>query len=206
MKIKICGITNVEDAVYCENKGVDALGFVFYEKSKRYVEVDKAADIIKKLNPFTLKVGVFVNKNVEEINYISKKTGLNMIQLHGDEDESIYKYLHLPVIKAIRIKSDIDITNALSCKANYVLLDKFKENIYGGTGETFDYKIVPIELWKSGIIAGGIDANNINNILDANILPAAIDLSSGVEEYPGKKDYKKIDLLMNNINRRRNEC
>jgi phosphoribosylanthranilate isomerase len=206
MKIKICGITNIDDAVYCENKGVDALGFIFYEKSKRYVEVDKAAEIIKKLNPFTLKVGVFVNKNAEEINFISKKIGLSIVQLHGDEDENIYKLLNLPVIKAIRIKSEIDIANALNCKANFVLLDKFKENIYGGTGETFDYEIVPVELWKRVIIAGGIDANNINNILDANILPAAIDLSSGVEEYPGKKDYKKIDLLMNNINRRRNEC
>ncbi len=206
MKVKICGITNLEDALYCENKGVDALGFIFYEKSKRYIDYEKANEIIRQLNPFTLKVGVFVNTPVIEINNVCKHVGINIVQLHGDETYEEYINVNIPIIKAIRIKGKNDLENINSWKQNSILLDTYNKELYGGSGEMFDYNLVPEIVWQKAIIAGGINQFTIDEILQREILPAGVDISSGVELCEGKKDYEKIDVLIRKINERRNKC
>lgn len=206
MKVKICGITNLEDALNCEKANVDAIGFVFYKGSKRYINPNNAADIAKKLNPFTLKVGVFVNEKAEEINKITKIVGLNLIQLHGDEETYYTDKLNLPIIKAFRIKDKINIDELNKWKNTYILLDTFKQNEYGGTGEMFDYSNIPQDIWERAIIAGGINNVTIDTILNKSSLPMGVDISSGVEEYVGKKSKEKIDLIMGKINLRRYKC
>jgi phosphoribosylanthranilate isomerase len=206
MKIKICGITNLQDALYCEQKGVDALGFVFYEKSKRYIDYETAYKIINKLNPFTIKVGVFVNKSANEINEIVKITGINIAQLHGDEKYEDYKEVCIPILKAIRVKDKLSIKEIQEWQNCRILLDTYNKESYGGTGKMFDYNIIPEEVFRNSIIAGGINYDTIDKILTKEILPAGIDVSSGVEKYEGKKDYEKIDLLISKINERRNRC
>ncbi len=206
MKVKICGITNLEDAKYCENANVDAIGFVFYKESKRYITEQNAAEIAKQLNPFTLKVGVFVNETPEEINKIAKTVGLNLIQLHGDEEIFYINKINLPIIKAFRIKDIINYDELNKWQNAYKLLDTYKQNVYGGTGEMFKYGKVPNNIWQNVIIAGGININTIDLILNNKTIPMGIDISSGVEEYPGKKSKEKIDLIMKKINIRRFRC
>ena len=206
MKIKICGITNIEDALYCELKGVDALGFVFYEKSERFINYDNARDIIEKLDPFVLKVGVFVNKPEDEINEISKYVKLNLVQLHGDEEIKNYTNVNLPILRGIRIKDQNDIIKIYKNNNMNLLLDTYQNNMYGGTGKMFDYNLVPKDIWKKSIIAGGINSDTIDKILNMDELPAGIDVSTGVESSKGKKDNDKIDRLIKKINERRNKC
>ncbi len=193
MKVKICGITNLEDALYCQKAGADALGFVFYEKSKRYISPCEAKKINDKLNPFIVKVGVFVNNTAEEINNISKISGINLVQLHGDELPDIVKKINLPVIKAIRIKGKVNMTEIEKWNNVKLLFDTYTEENFGGTGKRFNTNFLPENIYVNSIIAGGINCDNINEILNNNILPAGVDLSSSVEVTPGKKDRKKID-------------
>jgi phosphoribosylanthranilate isomerase len=201
MRVKICGITNYEDAKLCCDLGTDAVGFIFYEKSKRYVHVNIAKEIIKELPAFVSKIGVFVNENSKTINTISKEIKLTGIQLHGDEPPEIISEIHMPVIKTFRVNNDFDfsiLNNYANCN---FLLDTHSTEEYGGTGQTFNWGIIPPEVQKKIILAGGISIDNIEYIFK-NIHPVAVDLSSSVEKYPGKKDeiklkkfFDKIDLL-----------
>jgi len=199
MKIKICGITNIEDALAAEFFGADAMGFIFYKKSKRYVTPEQAENIIKTLSPFTTKVGVFVNETFEIINIISKQTGINVVQLHGDENPDIMKSISLPGIKAFRVDDNFDYKKLNQCQEYSILLDAYSENDYGGTGNKFNWEKIPFEIKNRIILSGGISSDNIEFIYK-NINPAAVDLSSSLEITPGKKDKKKMKKFFNKLN------
>jgi len=199
MKIKICGITNIEDALAAESLGADAVGFIFYKKSKRYITPEQAENIIKTLSPFTTKVGVFVNETFEIINIISKQTGINVVQLHGDENPDIMKSISLPGIKAFRVDDNFDYKKLNQYQEYSILLDAYSENDYGGTGNKFNWEKIPFEIKNRIILSGGISSDNIEFIYK-NINPAAFDLSSSLEIKPGKKDKKKMKNFFNKVN------
>ncbi len=202
MKIKVCGITNLEDALLCEQCGADALGFIFYKKSKRYIIPSDAANIISRLSPFTLKVGVFVDESKDDINKILELVRLNAVQLHNTETVRPTDELNIPIIRAFRIKDDFDFNILNNFNENYFLLDSFSQNEFGGTGTSFNWGIIPDNLRHKVILAGGISSFNIDYVYQ-NIKPAAVDLSSSLEKSPGKKDEKKIKDFFNQFNKYR---
>ena len=197
IQIKICGITNIDDAMAAADSGADALGFVFFKKSPRYITPEKAAAIISRLPVFVTSVGVFVDEPGEEILKIVEETGIDVIQLHGDEPpESCL--LPRRVIKGIRVKS-LESLEPLSEYQNIVsafLLDAYAPGMPGGTGQVFNWEIA-IEAKKFGriILAGGLTPENISEAIK-RVRPYAIDVSSGVELGKGKKDHQKIRLFI----------
>ena len=199
MKIKICGITNIEDALAAESFGADAVGFIFYKKSKRYVSPEQAEHIMRALSLFTTKVGVFVDETFEIINKISKQTGINVVQLHGNENLDIMKSISLPVIKAFRVDDNFNYNKLNQYQEYSILLDAYSENNYGGTGIKFNWEKIPFEIKNKIILSGGISSNNIE-IIYKNINPAAVDLSSSLEITPSKKDKKKMEKFFNKVN------
>jgi phosphoribosylanthranilate isomerase len=198
MKVKVCGITNVEDALLSCRLGTDALGFIFYEKSPRFIEAIRAKEIIKRLPALVFKVGVFVNEDVNRVNEISKLAGLNLVQLHGDEPPSYIDKLNLPAIKSFRICEDFNFERLkyyLNCS---FLFDSYSTSQIGGTGMSFYWDLIPSELRKEIILAGGVSSENIGQIF-SRIEPQAVDLSSSLELYPGKKDPEKLKQFFNII-------
>lgn len=192
-KIKICGITNIDDALNAVELGADALGFVFYSKSKRYIEPAKASEITEIIPPFIKKVGVFSNGDQGLISSIVQEAGLDLIQIHGDETPGYCDKLEYPYIKAFRLKDEHSLGDVKKYKTNYILFDTFSKDEYGGTGKAFDWNILkdhPFEN-KYVIISGGLNPENVDEAVTL-LRPYAVDVSSGVEEYPGKKDIDKI--------------
>jgi len=199
MRVKICGITNIDDALLACELGANALGFVFYKNSKRYIDPYAAAKIIVQLPPFVTTVGVFVKSTIDEINLIEEISGIDFIQLHEGNENYNSGDFHKPVIEAFRIKNDFNFKQLASSQAKYLLLDSFNENEFGGTGESFDWETIPDNYKNKIILAGGISVDNIEQVFN-NIKPAAVDLSSSVEEYPGKKSEKKLKEFFDKIN------
>jgi len=198
VRIKICGITNLNDAIMAESFGADALGFIFYPASKRFIEAEKAKSIIEQLNPFISKVGVFVNKSVEEINMVSQFCGLTHVQLHGEESvESVVK-LEIPVIKALSYDENLD--SQLKVWENFsLLIDSGNKIERGGTGKTLPWKsLVPRIKNKKIILAGGLTADNVVEAIKI-IKPLAVDVSSGVEKSPGIKDPIKLRKFIERV-------
>jgi phosphoribosylanthranilate isomerase len=187
MRVKVCGITNPEDAVLCEHHGADALGFIFYPRSKRYISPSQAADIIAHLSPFIVKVGVFVNEDPDHINKMALQIGLNCAQLHGEEPPTYIEKINFPVIKSFRVDREFDYSVLNHYTGCSFLLDVYSSKGYGGTGRSFDWHRIPGSLRRNIILAGGISADNMEEIFN-KITPNAIDLSSSLESYPGKKD------------------
>ena len=202
MKVKICGITNYEDASLCAGLGADAIGFIFYKQSKRYIEPDQAKRIIAKLPFLLMKVGVFVNEEAATVNTIAKNIGLSAVQLHGDEDIKYINQMNVPVIKGLRIKEGFNFQKLAEFGDCTFLLDTFSQKEMGGTGTTFDWNIIPAELRDRIILAGGISADNIEKVY-REISPQAVDLSSSLEEYPGKKDKDKVVQFFKILNQLR---
>jgi len=186
VKVEICGITNLEDALCAVKNGADALGFVFYEKSSRYITPQKALAIVKQLPPFVQKVGLFVNVSAKEINATCKQAQMSLAQIHFEADESLYKSLEVPYIRVIRATCKEDIKQFSN---EYRIVDAFVPS-YGGEGKRVDIS------WFSGIdcskiiLAGGLNAQNIEELMSFDFY--GFDVSSGVEETKGKKDSKKI--------------
>ncbi|MDD1366673.1 phosphoribosylanthranilate isomerase [Bacillus sp. MHSD_36] len=192
MKVKICGITNIEMAKRACEYGADALGFVFAE-SKRKITPGLAKEIIQELPANVLKVGVFVNESVEVIQKIADECGLTHVQLHGDEDNHQIKRLNIPSIKSLGVNSENDLKNAQVYETDYILFDSPKEKFHGGNGKTFSWELLthmPKELREKTIVAGGLNALNIEEAI-RTIQPYMVDVSSGVET-EGKKDVEKI--------------
>ena len=199
MKVKICGITNLEDALLCQSFGADALGFIFYKKSKRYVSPEVVSKITEELSPFVMKVGVFVNESTEMINKIASELKLNCIQLHGDEAPEDIKKINLPVIKSFRISENFEFSILNKYKNASYLLDSYSNNIYGGSGNKFNWDLIPKEIQNKVILAGGISHENIT-VVFKNINPAAVDLSSSLEAEPGLKDKGKVKIFFEKFN------
>jgi phosphoribosylanthranilate isomerase len=195
LKVKICGITDPDDALAAVGYGADALGFVFYQKSPRYVTPESVAKIIKELPPFVMTVGVFVNETETKINEIMHITGLNMVQLHGDESQEMCE-IWPRVIKAFRMREFTDLERLKDYNISAYLLDAYDPNIPGGTGQAFNWDIA-LEANKFGkvILAGGLNPENIAKAV-TRVRPYAVDVSSGVEKEKGKKDLDKMKLFI----------
>jgi phosphoribosylanthranilate isomerase len=193
VRSKICGITRIEDALAAVDAGADAIGLVFYAKSPRAVNVQQARAIIAALPPFVTTVGLFVNASRCELGEILDAVPLDLLQFHGDETPADCEGYHRPWIKALRVKAGDDI--AASCKAYTgacgILLDTYVEGVPGGTGEAFDWSLVPRDLSKPIILAGGLSATNVAQAI-AQVHPYAVDVSGGVEQSKGIKDHAKI--------------
>ena len=198
-KVKICGITNYEDAVAAMDMGADLLGFNFYKNSPRYLEPEKVAEIVDQLPSFIDIVGVFVNSPIEEIHEIKQTCSLNWVQLHGDEDTEFCNSLRshdVKTMKAIRVKEQSDIESTKEFFTDAILLDAFDPDKYGGTGVTFDWNIIG-HIGKRIFLAGGINPDNAEAAVKLGVY--GIDVCSGIESEPGKKDHEKMKQLFENI-------
>ncbi len=200
-RVKICGITRIEDALSAINSGCDSLGFVFYEKSPRYVTIEKAKEICRQLPPFVTSVGLFVNPDESYVNQAIGNVELNLLQFHGEEPPQFCRTFELPYMKAIRVKSD---TNLLQYEIDYfdakaLLLDSFSVGVHGGTGTTFDWNIIPSNIKKPIILAGGLSSVNVGEAI-RKVRPYAVDVSGGVESTKGIKDPEKIEAFMRGVN------
>ena len=200
MKIKICGITNVEDADIAVKTGADALGFIMYRKSPRRVEPAVARSIIAGLPPFVSAVGVFVNEEAESVRALMDECGFALAQLHGDESAAYCQNLGRPALKALRLK-DRGTFLALAefqGRANVrgLLIDAFSDQSYGGTGQTVDWTLAQ-EVARSApvILAGGLNPANVAEAIHI-VRPYGVDVSSGVEQSPGKKDHHKLKAFI----------
>lgn len=194
VKVKICGITNESDAQAAVEAGVDALGFVFYPQSPRYVTPDRAASIIKSLPRKTIVVGVFVNARVKTVVEIAKHCHLDMVQLHGEESAEFCEELkNFKLIKAFRVKGDIDWPGILQYRTCAYLFDKHRLGKKGGTGLCFDWGLLRDRLAVNQMIflSGGLNAGNLKRAIQT-VRPDWVDVSSGVESSPGKKDTGKV--------------
>jgi len=193
-RVKICGITNLEDAIVAVGSGCDALGFVFYKKSPRYIDPKKARDIIQLLPDKVIKVGVFVDSKESLIKRIAKQCSLDMLQFHGNESpEFCDKFKKYRVIKSFRVKNKLDLKGLLKYKVFAYLFDTFTPANIGGTGKKFNWKYLPDtgKLGRTVFLAGGLNAANVNKAI-CTVGPHWVDASSALEQSPGKKDKRKL--------------
>ncbi len=203
IKVKICGITNADDARAAVDAGADALGFVFYEKSPRYILPAVAASIVAELPPLVIPVGVFVNHDLDTVRSIMMTCGLALAQLHGDENPSYCRELSRPTVKALRLKD----RSSLLALAEYqgrggvrgFVLDAYSQESYGGTGQTTDW-ILAADVAKTAriLLAGGLTPDNVGEAI-RTVQPYGVDVSSGVESSLGKKDPAKISAFLHAV-------
>ena len=199
-RVKICGLRQDDDVVVASKAGADALGFVFYPPSPRAVSVDQAARLVAKVPSFVSSVGLFVNASAEQIEQTLQQVPLNLLQFHGDETPEFCQQFGAPWIKAVRMREDI---NLWQLKEDYhlgqgLLLDAYQKGTPGGTGASFDWQRIPSDLAPEIILAGGLDATNIQAAI-TQVQPWAVDISGGVESSKGLKDHAKIDAFMAEI-------
>jgi phosphoribosylanthranilate isomerase len=194
-RVKICGITNREDALFCAHSGADALGFIFYTESPRYIDPAKAKLIIDTLPPFVTPVGVFVNERRERIEQITRETGIRAIQLSGDETPDDCRNHLAAVIKAFRIRSMAEVEIIRNYRLSSALLDGAKDGVYGGSGIKADFSIaIEMKKYFPLILSGGLSPENIIDAINT-VAPYAVDINSGIERLPGIKDHEKVTLL-----------
>jgi len=199
-QVKICGINNKEDALYAAACGAAALGFIFYPPSPRNINPEDARKIISVLPDELVKVGVFVNENVAEIKRVMEYCGFDMIQLHGDESpEYCRDFPASRIIKAVELKNNDDLNHALNYAVAALLMDSHHAGLYGGTGKKANWKLASrIKNKKPLILSGGLNEGNIAEALQT-VAPAALDINSGVESEPGKKDHGKLARIFDII-------
>lgn len=198
VRVKICGITNVADAVAAVDAGADALGFMFFENSKRHVSSAVAAEIIRELPPFVSKVGVFVNPSADFVHDAIATSGIDTLQFHGEEPPEFCVQFALKVIKAFRVRNSESLRECLSYLNHAWLLDSFVEGAHGGTGTSFnwDAAVEATRFSRMVILAGGLKVETVADAI-RKVRPYAVDVSSGVESAPGKKDHSKVrDFIM----------
>jgi phosphoribosylanthranilate isomerase len=193
VKVKICGITSLEDALTAVEAGADALGFVFYPKSPRNIPPEQAGDIIRRLPPFVQTIGLFVNEDAAIVNATADQCGLDVIQLHGEEPPGYCDSIQRRVIKAFRVRDITTLDALVNYRVAGCLLDAWVPTAPGGTGQTFNWEIAA-EAVKRGqriVLAGGLTPGNVAEAV-RRVKPYAVDVSSGVESSPGCKDADKI--------------
>jgi len=197
-KIKICGITNRDDALHACGCGADALGFVFYDKSPRCIAPAAAREIIATLPPFVTAVGLFVNEAPRRVRQVADFCGLGVIQLHGDEGPQGCDFAPYRVVKALRVRDGESLARAGDYRVAALLLDAWVPGTYGGTGHTFNWRLAAtVAKERSVILAGGLTPENVAEAVAA-VDPYAVDVSSGVEVAPGKKDPEKVAAFIRN--------
>lgn len=197
VRSKICGITRLEDARAAVAAGADAIGFVFYPKSPRAVTIEQAQAIIASLPPFVTTVGLFVDMPREQLQQLLVQVPLDLLQFHGDETPEQCEGFGRPYIKALRVKSGADVARQIAqyASASGILLDTFIAGVPGGTGETFDWSLVPQGLQMPIILAGGLTPDNVQAAIK-QVKPYAVDVSGGVEASKGIKDLSKVKAFI----------
>ena len=199
-RVKICGITRVQDALAVAASGADAIGLVFYAPSPRYVSIVQAANIARALPPFVTTVGLFVDADAAFVREVLAAVPLDVLQFHGDESPEYCAQFNKPYLKAIRVQAGVDL---LQCAADFssaqgLLLDAYVAGIPGGTGAVFDWSLIPKNMNLPVILSGGLDADNVAAAIEQT-RPYAVDVSSGVEVSKGIKDALKITQFMQKV-------
>ncbi len=199
-RIKICGITRVEDALAAARSGADAIGLVFYERSPRLVSIEQAGQLAGALPPFVSVAGLFVDAEAAFVREVLSRVPLDILQFHGGESPQYCAQFNKPFLKAIRINAGVDL---LQCASDFrsargLLLDAHVEGIPGGTGTTFDWTLIPKHMPLPVILSGGLDAKNVAAAI-RQVRPYAVDVSSGVEASKGIKDAAKIAAFINEV-------
>jgi len=201
-RVKICGITRTEDAVVASAHGADAIGLIFYRPSPRYVTPERAREIVAATPPFVSTVAVFVNPSHEEVETVIRECGVTLLQFHGDETPEFCSGFSRPYIKAARIRPGLDLLKYLSphFAARAWMLDAFHGELWGGTGESFDWGRVPRDAAKPIILSGGLTAENVAEGVK-RVRPYAVDVSTGVEVSKGIKEAAKIAAFIGAVRR-----
>ncbi len=199
-RIKICGITREQDLQAAVAAGADALGFVFYAKSPRNIALHQAIELLRDLPPFVTSVGLFVDPTVETVREVLAQVPLDVLQFHGDETPEFCRQFGRPYLKAIRVRAGVDL---VECAARYadaqgLLLDAYVEGVPGGTGEAFDWGLIPKDLASRVVLSGGLHPHNVAEAVRA-VRPYAVDVSSGVEASKGIKDAVKIAAFIKEV-------
>ena len=210
-RVKICGITSPQDAITAATYGADAIGMIFYPKSKRYVTAKQAREITTAVGPFVNIVALFVNPTVNEVKQVLEQAQVQTLQFQGDETKEFCEQFSLPYIKAVKVPSPVkDTEAAISAvqqaiiheaqthdSAKAILLDTLHQQHPGGTGETFDWRCVPVTQQLRWILAGGLNPANVSDAIQ-QVKPYAVDVCSGVEREPGIKDSAKVKAFIEN--------
>lgn len=201
-RIKMCGITRPEDAIHAVAAGADAIGLVFYPPSPRAISAEQAAEIAAVVPAFVTVTALFVNASSEEVQSVLDRARIDLLQFHGDENDDFCRQFKRPYIKAIRVRQASDLVASCLCfpSALALLLDSYKPGVPGGTGETFDWSLIPAQLTKPIILAGGLETDNVAHAIQ-QVKPYALDVSGGIEAAKGIKDPVKIAAFMNEVYR-----
>lgn len=192
-RVKICGITSVADGLAAARHGADAIGLVFYPPSPRRVSLEAAREISRRMPPFVARVAVFVNPSAEEVRAVIDACRPDVLQFHGEETAAFCRAFGMPYLRAARVRPGIDLLNFLSPFSDAIgwLLDAYREELYGGTGEAFDWDLIPRDLPAPLVLSGGLEAGNVEAAV-RRVRPWAVDVSSGVEAAKGVKDERRI--------------
>ncbi len=197
-RVKICGITSVSDALYAADCGADALGLVFYRKSPRYVSPDQARRIVEALPPMVTTFGLFVNHPPQQVVEIARFCGIDVLQLHGDESPVQCGFAPWRVVKALRLRELPCLQELANYRVSALLLDTWHADSYGGTGRSFDWQIaIPLARQRPVILAGGLTPDNVAEAV-RTVRPYGVDVSSGVESAPGRKDPRRVAAFIHN--------
>ncbi len=199
VRIKICGITTIEDALAVVSAGAHALGLVFYANSPRAVTIEQAREIALAVGPFVAVTGLFVNADARFVNNILSQVPLHLLQFHGDENAEYCESFQRPYMKAVRMRPDVDVSKDIDGhpRASGILLDAYRPGVPGGTGDTFDWKRVPRNTRVPIVLAGGLTPTNVVDAVRSTGV-YGIDVSGGVESSPGKKDPNKVKAFITN--------
>jgi phosphoribosylanthranilate isomerase len=196
-RVKICGITSVADGLAAARAGADAIGLIFYPPSPRLVTLGRAAEIAAGLPPFVARVAVFVNASPEHVTAVIDACRPSLLQFHGEETPEFCRGFGVPYLRAVRVRSGVDLLESLAAYEDAAgwLLDAYRDDLYGGTGEAFDWTLIPQRLARPVILSGGLDAQNVGEAV-RRVRPWAVDVSSGVESAKGVKDERLIAAFM----------
>jgi phosphoribosylanthranilate isomerase len=199
-RVKICGITSVGDGLAAARHGADAIGLIFYPPSPRLVTLERAREIAAGLPPFVARVAVFVNPAAADVHAVIRACRPDLLQFHGEETADFCRGFGVPYLRAFRVRPGVDLLESLSPFGDAAgwLLDAYRQELYGGTGEAFDWELVPRSLARPLILSGGLDAENVGAAI-CRVRPWAVDVSSGVEAAKGVKDERRIAAFMETV-------
>ena len=201
-RIKICGINHVDDALKAVGCGADAIGIIFVEKSPRYASLTEARVIAESIPPFVTVVGLFMDAPAEKVRDALTAVPLNLLQFHGDEPAEYCDQFNMPYIKVLRMRENANVVAYAQeyPNASGILLDAYHKGMGGGTGETFDWNLIPADIPLPLILAGGLTPENVAAAVE-QVRPYAVDVSSGVESEPAVKDHSKIEQFIKEVQR-----